>query len=62
MAALVLATLGGRMGIPVLIERLYRSTTTLAAGGWVAVATALSPFTSPLPQALIIGGPVLSVP
>jgi hypothetical protein len=29
------------MGIPVLIERLYASTTTLAAGGWVAVATAL---------------------
>jgi hypothetical protein len=38
------------------------STTTLAFGGWVAVATALGPFTSPLPQALIIGGPVLSVP
>ena len=61
-ATFALATFGGRMGIPALIERLYVSTTTLAVGGWVAVATALGPFTSPLPQTLIIGGPVLSVP
>ena len=61
-AASALAILGKRMGIPALIERLYVATTTLAVGGWLAVATALGPFTSPLPQTLIIGGPVLSVP
>jgi FtsK/SpoIIIE family/IclR helix-turn-helix domain len=61
-AASVLVTLGKRMGIPALIERLYIATTTLAVGGWVAFATALGPFTSPLPQALLTGGTVLSVP
>jgi len=61
-ATSVLAVFGRRLGIPALIERLYVATTTLAVGGWVAMATALGPFTSPLPQTLIIGGPVLSVP
>jgi S-DNA-T family DNA segregation ATPase FtsK/SpoIIIE len=60
--ACVLAAFGKRMGIPSLIERLYVTTTSLAVGMWVAAATAIGPFTSPLPQALIIGGPVLSVP
>ena len=35
---------------------------TLAAGGRLAVATAAGPVTSPLPQALVIGGTVLAVP
>ena len=61
-ATFVLAVFGGRFGIPALIERLYAATTTLAVGGWVAVATVIGPFTSPLPQALVVGGPVLSVP
>ena len=60
--ACVLATSGKRMGIPSLIERLYVTTTTLAGGAWVAAATAIGPFTSPLPHALLIGGLVLSVP
>jgi hypothetical protein len=61
-ATSVLAAFGKRMGIPSLIERFNVSTTTLAIGGWVATATARGPFTSPLPQALIIGGLILSVP
>jgi hypothetical protein len=61
-AAWLLALFGARIGIPSLIERLYVATTVLAAGIWVSVATALGPFTSPLPRALIIGGLVLSVP
>ena len=61
-AASVLAAFGKRMGIPSLIERFYVSMTTLAIGGWVAAATARGPVTSPLPQALIIGGLILSVP
>ena len=35
---------------------------TLAAGGWLAAATAACPVTSPLPHALVIGGTVLAVP
>jgi hypothetical protein len=61
-ATSVLAAFGKRMDIPSLIERFYVSTTTLAIGGWVAAATARGPVTSPLPQALIIGGLILSVP
>ena len=61
-AACALATLGARIGIPALTERLYAATTTLAAGGWLAAATALGPFASPLPQVLAAGGLVLSVP
>ena len=34
----------------------------LAAGGWLAVAALLGPFTSPLPQVLGIGALVLAVP
>jgi S-DNA-T family DNA segregation ATPase FtsK/SpoIIIE len=44
------------------MERLYAATTTAAIGAWVASATAQGPFVTPLPQALIIGGLVLSVP
>jgi FtsK/SpoIIIE family len=61
-AAWALATFGGRLGLPALIERLYAAVATLAAGGWIAAATALGPFVSPLPQAMAVGGLVLSVP
>ena len=57
-----LACFGGRIGLAALVERLYASTITLAAGGWIATATAIGPFASPLPQILIIGGLALSVP
>ena len=61
-AAWVLATFGGRFGLAALIERLYAAATLLAAGAWIAAATALGPFTSPLPQVLAIGALFLSVP
>ena len=61
-AAWLLVTFGARIGIPALMERLYAATATLAAGGWIAAATAVGPFVSPLPQALAVGGLVLSVP
>jgi FtsK/SpoIIIE family len=61
-AAGALAAFGARFGIPALIERLYAVTATLAVGGWIAAATAVSPFASPLPQTLTAGGLVLSVP
>ena len=50
------------MGLPTRSERLYAASAALAAGGWLAAATAAGPFTPPLPQALILGGLVLSVP
>ena len=61
-AAWVLATFGARFGLAALIERLYAAATVLAAGAWIAAATALGPFTSPLPQVLAIGALFLSVP
>ncbi|HEY3849091.1 MAG TPA: FtsK/SpoIIIE domain-containing protein, partial [Acetobacteraceae bacterium] len=61
-AACVVATLGARLGLASLTERAYAATTTLAAGAWLTVATAIGPFTSPLPQALTIGTVILSVP
>ena len=61
-AAWLLVTFGAHIGIPALMERLYAATATLAAGGWIAAATAAGPFASPLPQALAVGGLVLSVP
>jgi S-DNA-T family DNA segregation ATPase FtsK/SpoIIIE len=61
-AAVMLAAFGARLGIPALIERLYAAVATLAAGGWAAAATALGAVAWPLPQALALGGLVLSVP
>jgi len=61
-AAWTLAVFGGRMGLPTRSERLYAASAALAVGGWLATATAAGPFTPPLPQALILGGLVLSVP
>jgi hypothetical protein len=61
-AAATLAALGARIGIPARIERLYAATATLAAGGWMAAATALGPRAWPLPQAMAVGVLTLSVP
>ena len=61
-AAWTLAVFGGRMGLPTRSERLYAASAALAAGGWLAAATAAGPFTPPLPQVLILGGLILSVP
>jgi hypothetical protein len=54
--------LGARIGLAVLAERLYAATTVLAAGGWIAAAEALGPFTPPLPITLGISAAVLAVP
>jgi len=61
-AAWVLGVFGARFGLTALIERVYAATTAFAAGAWIAAATAMSPVTSPLPQALALGAAILSVP
>jgi S-DNA-T family DNA segregation ATPase FtsK/SpoIIIE len=58
--ALVIA--GAKAGLTTVIERLYGATVALAAGGWLAASAILDPATPPLPQALIVGGLLLSVP
>jgi hypothetical protein len=61
-AAWALAAFGARFGLPTQLERLYVAVTVLACGTWDALAAAIGPLASPLPQALGIGGLVLSVP
>jgi S-DNA-T family DNA segregation ATPase FtsK/SpoIIIE len=61
-AAWVLAGFGARLGLAALIERVYAAITTVAAGAWLAAATAFGPVAFPLPQALAAGALVLSVP
>ena len=46
------ALLGARCGLTTLTERAYAAITVYASGVWLSVATAVGPFTSPLPQAL----------
>jgi hypothetical protein len=62
LAAFALAMSGARIGLPRLAERVYAATAVLAAGGWLAVAALLGPFTSPMPQVLGIGALILAVP
>jgi hypothetical protein len=61
-AAWVLVAAGQRLGLPTPGERLYAAAVALGIGGWLAAATILGPFVSPLPQVLIVGGVVLAVP
>ena len=61
-AVAALAAFGAMIGLTALMERLYAATTTATAGAWVAAATVLGPFVTPLPQAMAVGGLVLSVP
>jgi S-DNA-T family DNA segregation ATPase FtsK/SpoIIIE len=61
-AAWVLAAFGARLGIPGRLERLYVAVTVLACGTWDAVVAVAGPLAPPLPQALGLGGLVLSVP
>ncbi len=60
--AWVLVALGARLGLPRIAERLYAGVSVFAAGGWLAVAALLGPFSSPLPQIMGIGAPILAVP
>jgi len=53
---------GRHIGLPARGERLYAATTTAAAGGWLAAATTLGPWSSPLPQVLLTAGVLLAVP
>ena len=53
---------GARIGLSRLAERVYAAAAVLAAGGWLAVAALLGPFTSPMPQVLGIGALLLAVP
>ena len=61
-AAWAVGAFGARVGIPGRLERLYVAVTVLACGIWGALAAAFGPRTSPLPQALGLGGLVLAVP
>ena len=62
LAAFALVLLGARLGLPTLAERVYAATAALAAGGWLAIAGLLAPFTSPLPQVLSLGTLTLALP
>jgi S-DNA-T family DNA segregation ATPase FtsK/SpoIIIE len=61
-SASALALVGDRIGLSLRIECLYAATVALSAGGWLATATALGVTYRPLPQIMLVGTPVLSVP
>ena len=61
-SAWLTATFGARLGLASTAERAYAATVTFLAGDWLAIATTLGPFTSPLPQILGIGTLILAVP
>jgi len=61
-AAWAVALFGARWRFPTLTERIYAAITIYAAGVWLSAAIAVGPFVRPLPQALAIVAPILSVP
>jgi FtsK/SpoIIIE family/IclR helix-turn-helix domain len=61
-ASSAVVALGQRIGLSPVTERAYAGAVLLAGGTWLALATALGPFTAPLPLVLAIGATVLSVP
>ena len=61
-AVWAVAMFGARWRFPALNERVYAAVTVYLGGTWLSAATAIGPFRPPLPQALVIGGLVLSVP
>lgn len=62
MAALGLACIGHRLGLARLDERLYATTATMVTGGWLTAASAVGPWSAPLPHLLVVGGIGLAVP
>ena len=62
LAAAALAAFGGRVGLTRLAERVYAAAAVLLAGGWLAAAALLGPFTAPMPQVLGLGALVFAVP
>lgn len=61
-SAALLVHLGPRLGLTRPIERLYAAAVTTGVGAWPAVATANGQGHRPLPQFLLFGGTLLSVP
>jgi FtsK/SpoIIIE family len=61
-AAWAVALFGARWRFPTLIERVYAAVTIYVGGIWLSAATAIGPFLRPLPQALVIGALILSIP
>ena len=61
-AAWAVAVFGARWRFPTLMERVYAAITIYFGGIWLSAATAIGPFLPPLPQALVIGGLILSIP
>ena len=62
LAAAALFTLGARIGLARLAERIYAAAVALAIGAYLAVTALLGPFTPPLPQVLCISALVFAVP
>jgi hypothetical protein len=62
LTAFSLTVFGARIGLGRLAERIYAAAVVLAAGGYLAVAALLGPFTDPMPQVLGIGASVLAIP
>ncbi|MCO6011651.1 hypothetical protein NE236_42550 [Actinoallomurus purpureus] len=53
---------GNRIGLARRSERLYAAVVVIAVGAWLTAATAEGVTRRPLPQALLVGGILLSVP
>jgi FtsK/SpoIIIE family len=62
LAAFAVTMFGRRIGLSRLAERVYAAVAVLAAGGYLAVAALLGPFTPPMPQVLGVGALILAVP
>ena len=62
LTAFALTVFGARIGLDRLAERVYAAAAVLAAGGWLAIAALLGPFTSPMPQVLAVGTAILAIP
>jgi hypothetical protein len=62
LVSFALFVLGARVGLSRLVERVYAAAAVLAAGGWLAVAALLGPFTPPMPQVLTVGALMLAIP
>jgi S-DNA-T family DNA segregation ATPase FtsK/SpoIIIE len=50
------------MGLSLRAERIYAAFMTACAGSWLSAVTGLGPTTSPLPQLLLVGGMLVSIP
>jgi hypothetical protein len=61
-AGWAVALFGVRWRFPTRTERVYAASAIYTAGAWMSAATAVGPFRPPLPQALVIGGLIVSVP